>query len=86
MELLGEPLRQIVSSTRVDFEGSDGGDQVYQLISTTAKAPLSEFTLRDYNQNRYCNPRGLTCTYVESDGRSDALQDLFGVAFVLQPR
>jgi len=51
MELLGEPLRQIASSSRADFDGSDGGDQVYQLISSTAKAPLSEFTLRDYKRS-----------------------------------
>ncbi|MBB4252098.1 alpha/beta fold hydrolase [Rhizobium sp. BK008] len=48
LELLGEPLRQIVESSRDDFAGSDGGEQVYQLAKTMARGPIPEVILEDY--------------------------------------
>lgn len=48
MDLLGEPLRQIVESSRDDFAGSDGGEQVYQLVKTMARTTIPEIILQDY--------------------------------------
>lgn len=48
LDLLGEPLQQIVGSSRPDFEASDGGEQVYQLVKTMARAPIPEWILEDY--------------------------------------
>jgi len=48
LELLGEPLRQIVGSRRDDFSASDGGTQVYALVKTMARATIPEGILEDY--------------------------------------
>ncbi len=46
--LLGEPLRQIVESTRADFAASEGGEQVYQLVKGSARTTIPEAILEDY--------------------------------------
>jgi pimeloyl-ACP methyl ester carboxylesterase len=46
--LLGEPLRQIVESTRDDFAASEGGEQVYQLVKGMARTTVPEAVLEDY--------------------------------------
>lgn len=46
--LLGDPLRQIVDSTRDDFAESDGGEQVYQLVKSMARTTIPETVLEDY--------------------------------------
>ncbi|WP_416067564.1 alpha/beta fold hydrolase [Rhizobium sp. ZK1] len=48
LDLLGGPLRQIVGSSRDDFAGSDGGEQVYQLVKTMARTAIPEAILEDY--------------------------------------
>jgi pimeloyl-ACP methyl ester carboxylesterase len=48
LDLLGEPLRGIVQSSRADFAGSDGGEQVYQLVKSMARAEIPEAILQDY--------------------------------------
>lgn len=48
LELLGEPLRQIVHSSRQDFADSDGGEQVYQLVKSLARTAIPEVILEDY--------------------------------------
>ncbi|OAN66603.1 alpha/beta fold hydrolase [Sphingomonas sp. TDK1] len=51
LPLLGEPLRQIVASSRADFAGVDGGEQVVGLIRSTARVPIAEEVLEDYRQS-----------------------------------
>lgn len=46
--LLGDPLRQIVESTRDDFAASEGGEQVYQLVKGMARTAIPEAVLEDY--------------------------------------
>lgn len=46
--LLGEPLRQIVESSRHDFAASEGGAQVYQLVKSMARTAIPEAILDDY--------------------------------------
>ncbi|MDO9368473.1 MAG: alpha/beta fold hydrolase [Sphingopyxis sp.] len=48
MDLLGQPLRDIVNSSRKDFAGVDGGEQVVALIRDLARVALPEDTLEDY--------------------------------------
>lgn len=48
LDLLGEPLRQIVGSSRDDFAGSDGGEQVYQMVKSMARTAIPEVILEDY--------------------------------------
>ncbi|WP_079520190.1 alpha/beta hydrolase [Luteibacter sp. 22Crub2.1] len=48
MDLLGDPLAQIVASRHSDFEGGDGGDQVVALVSATARVPIAPEVLEDY--------------------------------------
>lgn len=48
MNLLGDQLRQIVVSTRADFAGIDGGQQVVDLIQSTAREPVPSAVLEDY--------------------------------------
>jgi pimeloyl-ACP methyl ester carboxylesterase len=51
MALLGEPLRQIVASRAEDFAGIDGGEQVVELIRTSARVPIADAVLEDYRQS-----------------------------------
>lgn len=46
--LLGDPLRQIVESTRDDFAALEGGEQVYQLVKGMARTTIPEAVLEDY--------------------------------------
>lgn len=48
MDLLGEPLVQIVHSSRSDFDGVDGGDQVAGLVRQLARITPPEAVIEDY--------------------------------------
>jgi len=48
LNLLGDPLKRIVGSTRDDFAALEGGEQVYQLVKTMARATIPEGILEDY--------------------------------------
>ncbi len=51
MELLGDPLRQIVNSDRGSFAGLDGGEQVVALIRSSARHPAPEAVIEDYRRS-----------------------------------
>ncbi|RYE51364.1 MAG: alpha/beta hydrolase, partial [Rhizobiaceae bacterium] len=48
LPLLGDPLRQIVDSSRQDFANIDGGDRVYGFVKSAARSVISETILEDY--------------------------------------
>lgn len=48
MDLLGEPLAQIVQSNMSDFDGVDGGEQVVSLIRQLIRVQPSEAVIEDY--------------------------------------
>lgn len=48
LSLLGDPLRQIVDSSRQDFANVDGGDRVYGFVKSAARSAISETILEDY--------------------------------------
>jgi len=48
MDLLGEPLAQIARSSRSDFDGVDGGEQVVGLVRQLARFTPSDAVIEDY--------------------------------------
>jgi len=48
MDLLGEPLMQIAQSSRSDFEGVDGGEQVVGLVRQLARITPQDAVIEDY--------------------------------------
>ena len=51
LDLLGESLLRIVDSSRADFAGVDGGEQVVALVRQTMHAPLPEAVIEDYRMS-----------------------------------
>lgn len=51
MDLLGEPLREIVHSRRESFVGIDGGEQVVALIRASARRIIPEAVIEDYRRS-----------------------------------
>ncbi len=48
MDLLGEPLLQIARSSRSDFDGVDGGEQVVGLVRQLARVSPPDVVIEDY--------------------------------------
>lgn len=48
MDLLGEPLAQIARSSRSDFDGVDGGEQVVALVRRLARVTPADAVIEDY--------------------------------------
>lgn len=51
MDLMGDPLRQIVLSSQDDFSHVEGGKMVVDLVRQSTRVPLADQILEDYRQS-----------------------------------
>ncbi|WP_421611977.1 alpha/beta fold hydrolase [Agrobacterium tumefaciens] len=69
LDLLGNPLLQIVKSSKDDFTGSDGGEQVYQLVKSMARVEIPETILDDYRASSKGQRWNEVADFVRAYGR-----------------